>query len=184
MSDTDFIKSTEIDGVFVIERPTFGDERGFFRETFRQNDLEARLGYKFNVVQANHSRSIKGGLRGIHIAPWNKLVTVTRGEVQQIVVDTRPDSPTFGKYLSWQIGDSNRISIFIPAGCGNAFLVLSDDADYNYLTTDYWAAGKEKMVIYNDPDLGIDWQLDTPVVSEKDLANSPLRQVFPEKFSQ
>jgi dTDP-4-dehydrorhamnose 3,5-epimerase len=179
---TDYIEETELKGVFVVKRPTFGDDRGFFRELYRKEDLEKRLGYEFNPVQPNHSRSVKDTLRGIHVASWMKLVTVTRGEVQQIVVDLREDSPTFGKYISVNISEENRCCVFVPPGCGNAFLVISDTVDYIYMTTDYWAPGKEKYVIYNDPDLHIDWQTDSPIISEKDMAALPLREVFPEKF--
>lgn len=176
----DFIKETEIMGVFVIARPTFNDERGFFRETFRKSDLERRIGNSFNPVQANHSRSEKGSLRGIHIAPWNKLVTVTSGNVQQIVVDLRKDSPTFGKHISVLMGEENWVSVYIPAKCGNAFLVTSNNANYTYLTTDYWSAGEEKAVIYNDQALNISWQLpeNELVLSEKDKNNPTLQELL------
>lgn len=182
MGTDDYIEETEIKGVFIIKRPTFGDERGFFREIFRKEDLEKRLGYEFNIVQSNHSRSKKDILRGIHVATWMKLVTYTRGNVQQIVVDTRPESPTFGKYISINAGEDNRIAVFIPAGMGNGFLALSEEVDYVYFTTDYWAAGKEQYILYNDPDINIDWQTNSPQVSEKDLQGISLREAFPEKF--
>lgn len=179
----DFITETELSGLFVIERPTFPDDRGFFRESFRKAELEARTGYPVEFVQANHSRSVKNTLRGVHIAPWHKLISVTHGEVQTVLVDARVDSPTFGKYFSLIIGDSNRASIFIPAGFGNSFAVLSDEADYTYLTTDYWAPGKEFTVRYDDPDLGIKWEVTEPVVSDRDKTCPTLRETFPEKFN-
>lgn len=175
----DYIEETDILGVFIIKRPTFEDERGFFRETFRKNDLEKRLGYPFNPVQANHSRSKKGTLRGIHIAPWHKLVTVFRGQVQQVIVDLRRDSPSFGKHISVLLGEGNWVALFIPKGCGNAFLVLSDEADYNYLTSDYWVPGREIGVIYNDSDLNIKWELKDVGLSDKDLQNPSLKDAFP-----
>lgn len=178
----DFIETTALDGVVIINRPQFGDDRGFFREIFRKNDLDARLGFEFNAPQANHSRSPQNTLRGIHIAPWHKLVTCIRGQVQQVVVDTRPESPTFGQHISVLLGEDNFKSVLIPAGCGNAFLVLSDIADYVYLATDYWAPGKEQDLKWNDSDLGIKWQTDSPIVSEKDTNNPSLKDVFPEKF--
>lgn len=180
MEGNDFIETTEIQGVLIIKRPIFEDDRGFFRETFRKADLERRLGYAFNPVQANHSRSKKGTLRGIHVAPWNKLVTVTRGDVQQVVVDLRKNSQNFGKYISVILGESNRASVFIPEGCGNAFLVLTDEADYSYLTTDYWAPGREIGIIYNDPNLNIQWMDQNPILSAKDLKNSSFKEVFPD----
>ncbi len=180
----DFIEETELSGVFIIKRPTFEDDRGFFREIFRKSDLEKRLGHEFTVAQPNHSRSIKGILRGIHVATWMKLVTVTRGKVQQVVIDLREDSPTFGKYISLTLGgNDNRYSVFIPPGMGNAFAVLSDVADYMYFTSDYWAPGKEKYIIYNDPDLNVKWELENPSISEKDLAGVPVRELFPNKFT-
>lgn len=180
-NQNDYIEETILNGVFVIKRPTFGDERGFFRETFRKAELEKRLGYAFEPKQANHSRSQKGSLRGIHIAPYNKFITVTRGLVQQVVVDTREDSKTFGQYVSIPLGEDNWYSVFIPAHCGNAFLVLSNTADYTYITTDYWSQGAEKYVVYNDPDIAIAWQSSNPTVSEKDLQNKPLKKVYPNK---
>ena len=178
----DFIKETKLAGVFVIERPTFDDPRGFFREFYRKNDLENRLGFEFNPAQANHSHSSKNTLRGIHVAPWHKLVTVANGEVQQIVVDFRKDSPTFGQYESIIMGEKNRNAVFVPAGCGNAFLVTSEQADYIYLATDYWEPGKELYAIYNDPNLNIEWLSKTPLVSEKVLQNKPVKELFPDQF--
>lgn len=179
----DFITTTELEGVLVISRPTFPDDRGFFRESFRKADLETRFGQPIEFVQANHSRSVKNTLRGIHIAPWHKLISVIKGEVQVVIADTRPDSKTFGKYFSTVIGDSNRSSILVPAGCGNSFAVLSDEVDYTYLTTDYWAPGKEHSVKYNDPDLAVEWQITEPVVSDRDKSCPALREVYPEKFN-
>lgn len=180
----DYIKPTELAGVYLIERPCFGDERGFFRELYRKADLDARLGFEFTPVQANHSRSQKNTLRGIHIAPWHKLVTVYRGNVQQVVVDTRPNSLTFGQHLSINLGEDVFHSVFIPAGMGNAFAVTSEVADYCYLTTDYWAPGKETYVNYADPNLNIQWQIPTPTVSETDQKHPTLREIFPEKFKE
>lgn len=180
----DYITETEITGVYVIERPTFPDDRGFFHESFRKADLEARFGTEINFVQANHSHSVKNTLRGIHIAPWHKLIYVTRGEVQAVIVDMRPDSPTFAKYISVTIGDSNRCSIFVPAGCGNSFAVHSDEADYTYLVTDYWAPSKEHTVRFNDPDLAIKWEVTEPVVSDRDKTAQTVRELFPDKFKE
>lgn len=175
------IKKTEIEGVLVINRPTFTDERGFFKETFRLNELEEVSGQEFKIVQQNHSRSEKGTLRGVHIASWNKLVYCTRGEVFEVIVDLRKDSTTFGKHFSLEIGEKNKVMIFIPKGLGNAFQVLSDEADYTYLTDDYWQAGKELAVAWDDKNLNIDWRIKPPVLSDKDKDNPSVREVFPEK---
>ena len=172
MPSTDYVQQTELPGVYTISRPSFPDERGFFREVYRKSDLDAILGFSFEPVQANHSRSQKGTLRGIHVAPWHKLVTVAHGEVQQIVVDCRKDSPTFGKHVSVMLGGDNHSAVFVPAGCGNGFLVTSDEADYIYQVTDYWAPGRELGIIYNDPDLAIQWALPAVTLSDKDLQNS------------
>jgi dTDP-4-dehydrorhamnose 3,5-epimerase len=180
--DKDVIIKTKLEGVVIVNRPTFGDERGFFREWFRSNELEAATGVALNVVQTNHSRSAKDALRGLHIAPWHKLITVARGQVQQIVVDCREDSPTFGQHESIILGEDHWQSVFVPQGCGNGFLVLSDIADYIYLATDYWEAGKEKYLRYDDADVNIAWQTTSPLVSEKDMQNLPLREIFPSKF--
>lgn len=178
------ITKTSIPGVLVIARQTFSDDRGFFREAVRIKEIEEATGIKFEIAQMNHARSSKNTLRGIHIALWNKLVYVLSGKVQQVVVDLRQDCETFGKYESFIIGDENRSSIFIPKGCGNSYLVLSDEADYTYLTDQEWEPNKEKGVAWNDPDLNIAWELEGEVVlSEKDQKNPPLKTVFPNKFS-
>jgi dTDP-4-dehydrorhamnose 3,5-epimerase len=179
----DYIAATDLAGVYIVERPTFPDGRGFFHETFRKNDLEARFGSSLDFVQANHSRSVQNTLRGIHIAPWHKLISVTRGEIQAVISDLRPHSPTFGQSLSFNLGESTRASIFIPAGCGNSFAVLSEEADYVYLVTDYWAPGKETSVRYDDLDLAIPWQVSQPIVSEQDKAHPTAREAFPDQFS-
>jgi dTDP-4-dehydrorhamnose 3,5-epimerase len=172
------ILPTKLAGVFIIERPVFSDDRGFFRETFRRDELEASLGFGFNPQQANHSRSTKDTLRGIHIAPWHKLVTCINGLVQQIVVDTRKDSATFGQYISVLMGEENFRSVFVPAGLGNGFLVLSDQADYSYLTTENWAPNKELNLAWNDPDVNITWQSSSPNLSDKDKSNPTLKELY------
>ena len=177
------IKKTSIEGLLEIQRPTFADGRGFFRESARIREIEEATGIKFNVVQMNHARSIKNTLRGIHAAPWNKLVYVTSGKVKVVVVDLRPESPTFGKHEAFMIGDESKSSIFIPKGLGNSYLVLSEEADYTYLTDEEWSAGRETSVAWDDPDLAIDWQIPgEAVISEKDKNNPSLRSVFPDKF--
>jgi dTDP-4-dehydrorhamnose 3,5-epimerase len=183
MDQQSFITKTSLEGIFQIQRPTIGDDRGFFREPVRIRELEEASGTPFKVVQMNHARSIKNTLRGIHIAPWNKLIYVPRGKVQAVIVDLREDSATFGKYESFIIGDDNKSSIFIPKGFGNSYLVLSDEADYTYLTDQEWEPGKEYGVMWNDPDLAIKWELTgEPLVSEKDQQNPSFKTTFPHKF--
>lgn len=177
------IQKTSIPGLLVIQRPTFPDDRGFFKEVGRIREIEEAAGVKFVVAQMNHARSAKNTLRGIHAAPWNKLIYVTRGKVQAVIVDLRADSPTFGKHESFVIGDENRSSIFIPKGCGNSYVVLSDDADYVYLTDQEFEPNKEITIVWNDPTLNIDWQIEgQPIISERDRNALALKKLFPDKF--
>lgn len=182
MDQESSVKKTKIDGLFLIKRPTYEDERGFFRESARIAEIEDVAGIKFAVRQMNHARSKKNIVRGIHAAPWNKLIYVTRGNVQAVIVDLRPDSQTFGQHESFVIGDEDRASIFIPKGCGNAYVVLSEDADYTYLTDEEWVPGREFGVLWNDSDLGIAWQVKDPILAEKDQQNPTVRSLFPDKF--
>lgn len=178
------IFETGLKDVLIVERPTYPDQRGFFKETFRLNDLEARLGRSFEIVQQNHSRNeAQFTLRGIHIAPWDKFIYVSCGRVQAVVADLRKESPTFGRYISVEIGENRRAKIFIPAGCGNSYLVLSNQADYMYDTNMYWEPNREIGVAWNDCELNIKWMLDgEPVLSEKDKNNPPLREFYPDWF--
>jgi len=179
----DTIIKTTIAGVYKVMRPTYSDDRGFFHEVFRLNDLEEVLGKEFKVVQANHSRSNRGVLRGIHRATWNKLVTAVSGKVQQVVVDLREDSETFGTYESFVLGEEgSQYSIFVPAGCGNAFMALSEVADYAYLVDDYWAEGKEIGIHPEDPELKIQWFFDKVILSEKDQKSKTIKEVFLDKI--
>jgi dTDP-4-dehydrorhamnose 3,5-epimerase len=164
-----------IEGLLRINFPIFTDDRGFFKEIVRTSEIEKTNGKEFVLKQVNHSNSIKNTLRGIHIAPWNKIVYVVRGKAQVVVVDCRDDSATYGKYESFVLGDGDRSCVFIPAGCGNSYLVLSEDADYVYLTDQEWSPNKEKDIAWNDPILAIKWQTkgESPVLSERDR-NSPL----------
>jgi dTDP-4-dehydrorhamnose 3,5-epimerase len=181
MSDSNFITKTSLNGVLLISRPTFADDRGFFRESIRVKDLEAETGSKFQIVQANHARSTKNILRGIHIAPWNKLIYVTRGKVQAVIVDLQKDSPTFGKHESFILGDETKNSLFVPAQCGNSYLVLSEEADYTYLVDQEWYPNSEQSIMWNDPTLNIKWELDgEPILSEKDKQNP----TFEEKYGK
>ena len=134
----------ELEGVLVFDRAAFSDERGFFKEVLRLSEVKRSLGQEFIVKQVNHSRSVKNTLRGIHVAPWNKIIYIPHGRVQSVLVDCRKDSPTFGKFQSTILGEENKSAVFVPKGCGNSYLVLSDDADYFYLTDEEWAPGKEK----------------------------------------
>jgi len=174
--------SQDLQGVEEFNLETFSDDRGFFREVIRTANLEEKSGKPFITKQVNHSRSTKNTLRGIHVAPWNKIIYVPHGTVQSAIVDCRKDSPTFGKYQSVILGEENRSCVFVPAGCGNSFLVLSEDADYVYLADETWAPNMEKGVAWNDQTLAIGWNLSEadgePVLSEKDKNNPAFLTVF------
>jgi dTDP-4-dehydrorhamnose 3,5-epimerase len=168
-----------ISGIAQISLPVHSDERGFFKEILRINQVDQEFG-EFNIKQINHSRSSQNTLRGIHIAPWNKVIYVPRGKVQCVIVDCRPDSPTLGKYSSFILGDDNRSAVFVPANCGNSYLVLSEDADYIYFTDEEWAAGKERDIIWNDPTLNIDWEIrDNLSLSDRDQKGLSFLEYFP-----
>lgn len=179
-----FIKETEIPGVLLIKMPVTEDERGFFQMSFRGRAFEQVYGGQFIAAQENHSRSKKGVFRGIHVAPWGKLADVVRGTIQQIVVDLRPDSKTFLKHVSFIIGEENRTRVFIPPGCGNGFLALSDLADYTYFVDQEWEPpSKEFGVCWDDQDIGLKLMMEgAPILSPKDQHNPTVRDLFPQKF--
>jgi len=157
----------------VLMTPTvFGDERGFFLETFRQSEFERHCG-QYTFVQDNHSKSAKGILRGLHYQlenPQGKLVRVTRGEVFDVAVDMRKSSPTFGQWVGAVLSEDNKQLLWVPPGFAHAFYVTSDEAEFEYKCTDYYAPGDEYAIRWNDPDLAIKWPLraQAPRVSEKD----------------
>lgn len=180
-----FVTKTTIPGVLILERPVLGDSRGFFHEVEnRAEDLDAALARHVPHAQWNHARSSRGVLRGIHVAPWSKLIYVVRGNAQAVIVDLRPDSPTFGKHVSVTVGDRRRAAVFVPAGCGNSYLVKSALADYLYSVSEPYRPGAEFGVAWNDPDLNISWDLrGEPVLSAKDQTNPSVREVFPQMFT-
>jgi dTDP-4-dehydrorhamnose 3,5-epimerase len=172
---------TAIADVLVIEPRVFEDERGFFFESFNQRNFEALVGSPVSFVQDNHSRSVKGVLRGLHYQleqPQGKLVRVISGEVLDVAVDLRRSSPTFGQWVSCHLSAQNKRMLWIPVGFAHGFITLSDTAEFLYKTTDYWKAGDEHCVIWNDPALAIDWpDLGVPPqLSAKDLAGLSLAQ--------
>ena len=167
------VKKSNLPGVLLIEPRIFGDNRGFFLETFQRERYEA-LGIDLEFVQDNHSRSKKGILRGLHFQikhPQGKLVRCTRGEVFDVVVDINPRSPSFGQWAGFRISGENKHQVWIPPGYAHGFQVLSDEADFEYKCTDYYEPSDEGCLIWNDPDVGIEWPLDgDPILSDKDLA--------------
>lgn len=178
--------ATPLDGVLIFEPKVFGDQRGFFFESFNARHFEELTGVRTGFVQDNHSRSAKGVLRGLHYQirqPQGKLVRVVAGEVFDVAVDLRRSSTTFGKWFGHRLSADNKLQLWIPAGFAHGFLVLSDSADFLYKTTDYWAPEFERCIAWNDPDLGIDWPLDgtVPQASAKDALGAAFldAEVFP-----
>lgn len=173
---------TDIPDVLILEPKVFGDERGFFLESFNQKVFDEAIGYRVNFVQDNHSRSRKGVLRGLHYQveqPQAKLVRVVHGAVFDVAVDIRPGSPTFGRWVGVELSEENKRQLWIPAGLAHGFLVLSETADFLYKSSDFYAPAHEKVIAWNDPAIGVQWpQLDCePMVSAKDAAGLPLSSV-------
>ena len=168
------ILETSLSDVKIIEPTVFGDERGFFMETWTQRAF-AEHGIEQNFVQDNHSRSARGVLRGMHYQikhPQGKLVRVTQGEVFDVAVDMRKSSPQFGQWVGVELSDKNKRQLWVPPGFAHGFLVLSETADFQYKCTDIYAPEYERSLIWNDPDVGIDWPLNdlTPQLADKDKA--------------
>jgi dTDP-4-dehydrorhamnose 3,5-epimerase len=163
---------TDIPDVLIIEPKVFGDDRGFFLESFNQSQFSERTGLNVSFVQDNHSRSIRNVLRGLHYQiqqPQGKLVRAVVGEILDVAVDIRRSSPTFGKSVSCLLSAENKRQLWVPPGMAHGFLVLSDIAEVLYKATDYYAPQYERSILWNDPDLGIDWNLtDSPILSLKD----------------
>lgn len=163
---------TKIPEVLIIEPNVFGDERGFFYESYNNKAFQASTGLQVDFVQDNHSRSTKNVLRGLHYQikqPQGKLVRVVTGAVYDVAVDLRKSSPTFGEWVGCLLSAENKKQFWIPPGFAHGFYVLSDVADFLYKTTDYYAREHERTVLWNDPDLAIDWQLvGEPILSPKD----------------
>ncbi|MEY3571401.1 MAG: dTDP-4-dehydrorhamnose 3,5-epimerase [Burkholderiaceae bacterium] len=169
---------TAIPGVVIIEPKVFGDDRGFFYESYNQQRFEELTGSAPVFVQDNHSRSARGVLRGLHYQiqqTQGKLVRVTSGEVFDVCVDLRRSSPTFGKSVSVILSAENHRQFWVPPGFAHGFLVTSDSAEFLYKTTDYYAPQYERSLLWNDPALGIEWPLQQePLLSVKDKAGIPL----------
>lgn len=173
------IFDTEIADVKIIQPKIFGDERGFFLETFEKKRYQDMLNIDLDFVQDNHSRSSRGVLRGLHFQtqnPQGKLVRVVRGEVFDVAVDIRPGSPTFGKWEGVILSEENKTQFWIPPGLAHGFVVLSDIADFEYKCTDYYNPRYEGCVVWNDPDIAIDWPVKTPLLSEKDIQGKRLKE--------
>jgi dTDP-4-dehydrorhamnose 3,5-epimerase len=166
-----------IPDVYLIEPQVFGDERGFFFESFNHAKFEDAIGRKVQFVQDNHSKSSKGVLRGLHYQTEHaqgKLVRVTQGEVFDVAVDIRPGSTTYGQWVGEILSADNKKQLWVPEGMAHGFLVLSDTAEFLYKTTDYYAPQYEQCIAWDDPTLAIQWPLDAaPKLSPKDQQGIP-----------
>jgi dTDP-4-dehydrorhamnose 3,5-epimerase len=165
------IIKSELNDCLVIKPQVFGDERGFFMETYQYRRYSTLAGMTLPFVQDNHSRSSMGVLRGLHFQktkPQGKLVRVVRGEVYDVAVDIRQGSPTFGQWEAVILSEQNKIQFWVPPGFAHGFVVLSDSADFEYKCTDYYDPSDEGCILWNDPDLDIPWPIDNPTLSDKD----------------
>ena len=170
---------TKLDGVALIEPQVHGDERGFFVETYSR-DAWRELGVEVEFVQHNHSRSAKGTLRGIHFQTepgQAKLLRCVRGEILDVAVDLRRDSPTYGQWEAHVLDDVKHRQLFVPVGFGHGFAVLSDVADVAYQVSSYYDPATEAGIAWDDPDIGIEWGVESPLLSERDKTAPTLAQI-------
>ena len=170
---------TRLSGLGVLEPRVFADDRGFFVETYRRADFAA-LGISTDFVQDNHSRSVRGTIRGLHYqsTPGQpKLIRVARGSIFDAVVDIRPDSPTFGQYESFELDDRLHRQLYVPVGFAHGFCTLSEVADVVYKVGSYYDPAAESGIAWDDPELGIAWPVDDPILSLRDRANPRLRSL-------
>lgn len=173
------VTKTELPEVLILEPKVFGDDRGFFFESFNQLDFQQVTGLDLTFVQDNHSKSTKGVLRGLHYQiqhPQGKLVRVTQGVVFDVAVDLRRSSANFGKWVGAELSADNKRQLWIPAGFAHGFVVTSDTAEFLYKTTDYWFPEHERSLLWNDPEIGIKWPIDeAPKLASKDAAGKLLK---------
>ena len=174
------VTQTALPEVLILEPKVFGDDRGFFFESFNQRDFQQATGLDVQFVQDNHSKSSQGVLRGLHYQiqhPQGKLVRVTQGKVFDVAVDLRRSSPHFGKWVGVELSANNKRQLWIPPGFAHGFLVTSDSAEFLYKTTDYWYPEHERSLLWNDPSVGIDWPISkAPKLAAKDAAGKTLKE--------
>jgi dTDP-4-dehydrorhamnose 3,5-epimerase len=178
------VEKTVLEGVLILEPRVFGDDRGFFMESWNQQTFEKATGVQVDFVQDNHSSSTRGVLRGLHLQDppkaQGKLVRVVSGAVFDVAVDIRPQSPTFRKWVGVELSASNHKQLWIPAGYAHGFFTLSEHAEMLYKATDFYAPECEKCVLWNDSELAIDWPLnpgESPTLSAKDLEGNSLQEL-------
>ena len=177
------VTTWDIEGLYVIEPTVFKDERGYFMETYNQNDFK-EAGLNMTFVQDNQSMSVKGVLRGLHFQkqyPQGKLVRAVRGTVFDVAVDLRSDSKTYGKWFGVTLSAENKKQFYIPEGFAHGFLVLSDEAEFAYKCTDFYHPGDEGGLLWSDPEIGVDWPIEPGmelIISDKDKKWSGLKDTF------
>lgn len=183
------VTKLEIPGLCLIEPAVHGDSRGYFMETYNQRDMK-EAGLDMVFVQDNQSMSVKGVLRGLHYQkqfPQGKLVRVVRGAVYDVAVDLRRDSPTYKKWYGVELSAENKKQFYIPEGFAHGFLVLSDEAEFCYKVTDFWHPNDEGGLLWNDPEIGVEWPLDRidgePLLSDKDKINPTFQMLVEQNFS-
>ncbi|HOX41379.1 MAG TPA: dTDP-4-dehydrorhamnose 3,5-epimerase [bacterium] len=171
------LTQTKLQGVVIIETDVFGDQRGWFTESYTKKKFDD-LGVVANFVQDNHSMSAeKGTLRGLHFQldpkAQNKLIRCTKGAVLDVAVDLRKGSPTYKQWVSVELSAENKLQLFIPKGFGHGFVALEANTEFQYKVDEYYSAGHDRSIRFDDPEIGIDWGIDSPILSEKDK-NAPL----------
>jgi dTDP-4-dehydrorhamnose 3,5-epimerase len=170
---------TRLEGLVLVEPAVFPDERGFFLETYRRADYR-ELGIDVEFVQDNHSRSQRGAIRAFHfqLEPGQaKLVRAARGTVYDVAIDLRRNSPTYRQHQAFELSDANQRQLFVPVGFAHGFCVTSDVADVTYKVSNYYDAAQERGIAFDDPELGVQWPVDEPLVSERDRANPRLSEI-------
>ena len=173
------ITKTKLDGVVIIEPDVFGDNRGFFMESWNKKKME-KAGLYYDFVQDNHSKStVKGTLRGIHFQKFDKaqakLVRCVKGAVLDVAVDLRKNSPTFKQWVGVELSAENKKQLLIPRGFGHGFVTLTDDVEFLYKADNYYAPEADAGIRWNDPDIGVEWGIENPILSEKDKKNPFLK---------
>jgi dTDP-4-dehydrorhamnose 3,5-epimerase len=173
------VEQTKLDGVLLVTPKIFGDDRGFFMETYNR-DKAIKLGLPGEFVQDNHSKSSKGVLRGLHYQTpqWQgKLIRAVQGEIYDVAVDIRDRSPTFGEWVGFYLNDENKQQLYVPEGFAHGFVVTSDTAEVVYKCTSLYAPSQEGCVLWNDPEIGIEWPIAEPLLSAKDEVGQLLRNL-------
>jgi len=173
---------TKLPGLMRLVRPTATEHNNsLYDEVVNIEELSRVIGKPFHLQQVNHSRSVKGVLRGLHAERWDKIVWVPRGRAFSAIVDIRPDSPTFGQHATFELSNENRQALYIPEGFANSAFAL-EDLDYMYMVTKLYDGSDTFAVAWDDPDINVSWPHRDPIISQRDRNNPRLRQLFPEKF--